>query len=348
MPIPQTKYSLSNKFKWVVYLTDRNTQRTINFARYFAKDLNVLYVTCESDNLRSLYHPNVEIFDFKSVLNRMNRLIFDFNCYRLYQKIEAIRKSDDLRLREILIFICDLKYSGILEHFPGAVVHLDLQNPDNEDITEKLIKKQMALRVKSMTASNNYLKNAIKPYFKSVFRIPDGVEYQKTTSPEPGGKHEINRPLTGCYCSDPTILDYELIAELARQLHDNTFVFVSQAPFNKIIQKPNNLIFLKPDRFKDAFDAIILPYKNMPGEHINQLLYENIDNIVPIMALTHDELLPHKNILKLYNSKTTLMLALEGVNNIKDQKVLEKSILLQACSWHARCSQIESIILSQF
>lgn len=336
-------YSLASKFKFLIYLTIKNDTRSINLVRSFATDINVLYVTADSTNIDQVYHPNIEIYDFKTILGGLSRINLHLNIIKLIQKIESICKSENIIHKKLLFISNNLRYTQLLTHFSKATLHFDFSLDAGYTLSEKLMEKSLYLRTNSITTTTVKQKKQFEHIFKSSFRVPDGIEHNLTPILKDFTKNDST--IIGCYTSKPEFLNYDLISKIAQRYPSYIFYFLSDEDFS-IVETPDNVFLGSSLNGNIHYDLILLPVDKNHYEYLNQVFYENLCYLTPIIALKTVDLDIHKQLIKTYISEHDLIESLGDLSQFRGNCSLQKDILLQNCSWNSRAKQIESVILS--
>lgn len=336
-------YSLANKYKLLIYLTIKNDARSVNLVRRFADSINVLYVTADPDNICEIYHPNIEIYDFKTILGGLSRINVNLNIIKLTQKIESICKSENISHKKLVFIANNSRYTSLFGHFSRATLHFDFSLDVESNIKEKLMEKRLYLLTNSITTTTIKQKKLFENYFKSTFRVPDGIEHNLKPSNK---RYEKNDILTiGCFTSRPELLNYQLIDKMASMYPSYSFCFASDKSFPEI-EILKNVSFQMSTAVKPNYDLILLPIEKKYYEYLTRAFYENLCYLAPIIALKTLDLDTHRQLVQTYLSENELIESLQTLPRFNGNCALQKGILLQNCSWQSRMKQIESVILT--
>ncbi|MEW5819178.1 MAG: hypothetical protein AB1782_03220 [Cyanobacteriota bacterium] len=342
----ENQYSLTNRYKLLVYITAKNNDRCIEFAKQFANNLYVYYLTLDTNRIEELYNPNIKIYDLSSPSNVFDRLVIKYNFYKVSKQIESYIKANNIYKREILLILTETKFSTISESFPLATMHFDFDNSISTNIYEDMLNNNLFILANSITTNNLRVKNDLENNFDAIYRLPDGINNNIKTNSKCSSLPAFSSPLIGCFSSNPEILDIDFINELSKSHPEYTFLFLSDKNFPEEFKTETNLNFITTRASFAKYNLVLLPFNELYCAEVNTLLYENLIYHAPIVSLKTQELETHKRILYLYKSKSFLNSELSDLNKFINPDLLQKSLLLDNCSWNARFKQLESIILA--
>ncbi|MGD9581981.1 MAG: hypothetical protein AB7V50_11455 [Vampirovibrionia bacterium] len=336
-------YSLAVKYKLLVYLTLKNDKRSINMVKHFAKSINVLYVTADSIDVDKLYHPNIEIYDFKTILSGLSRININLSIIKLIQKIESICKSEYFSHEQLVFISNNIKFVQLLTHFSKAAIHFDFKLDANPSIIDKMMDKRLYLITNSITTSTIKQRLLFDNYFKGTFRICDGIENNLKIYPEDNKVNE--KPLIGCFVSKPEFLNYDLIYKIARIYPSYEFKYISNVEFEPC-ENIDNLSFITSNDSYLNYDLVFLPFKKDYYEYTNVVFYENLCYSAPVCAFKSPDMDVHKKLVTTYLTENDLIKSFEHLPEKVSDFFIERSVLLKNSSWGSRARQLENVILS--
>lgn len=321
MSTQQNNYSLANKYKLLIYLTITNDTRSINLVRNLAEKINVLYVTADDTDVERLYHPGIEIYDFKTILGGLSRVNINLNIIKLTQKIESICKSENMFHNKLVFISNNTRYTQLLGHFSRSMLHFDFSLEADSSISDKLMDKRLYLRTNSITTTTVKQKKLFENYFKSTYRVPDGIEHNLKPFKKSFGKNE--KPKIGCFISKPDLLNYDLIAKMAHTYPSYDFYFNSQQAFPEF-EVPENIILETTNSNNVNYDIVLLPVEKKHYEYLNTIFYENLCYMAPIVALKTLDLDVHKQLVHTYLSERELIQSFRNLAQFMGDYSLQK------------------------
>jgi hypothetical protein len=339
--------SLTSRFKLIFYLSNNNEFRNIYFAKHFAKDLKLVYVTLNNSNLEAIKAAKIDTILLNNYFAQPGQVNITVNNFILSQKIRNIIKKRNIEDYKVLFFFNDINFMQIISKFPSSKSHFDCCQQPGSNFLNQAFQLKFFSKVNSITTKDMHTLELLKSCFKSVFRVPDGIDYEKMKfSSENNNVSLKNNNLFGCYSEEPAYLDSDFIDILATTFPDYDYYYSSLSP--KPLPKTSrpNVIFsrhcLKPNSYK----GVLIPSKSSNAQIINNLFYSNLFYNAPFLMVDHHELSMHQELMKYGQNKNDLIHLLSDVNNIASFNTLEKNILKENSNWEARANQVISAILS--
>jgi hypothetical protein len=339
--------ALSKSYKIVVFLINTNCERSINFAKCIADNIEVIYITYDEKNLELINHPNIKIVHLKNYNDSENHIYNDFKSFQIARFLKCKFKKAKLYENEILIIFNDINFTSVLSYFKTATAHFDNNKEINETFIREAFRKKLFTSVNCITTQTVRQQNTILKGFRNTLRIPDGVEISINNNINTNIEaNPVNKANAGCNIPDISILNIDFIKEVALKVPDYNFIYVTKEPISPEIKYIHNLNFTYDLKNIVNYKLILLPFKDYKDHKIAQLLYYNLYHPCHIIAKEHPELDIHRNILTLEASTTDIITTLQELQTFKETNYIEKKLLIENSSWKARSKQLESAILA--
>lgn len=339
-------YNLSRRFKILFFLSGKNDERSITFAKHFANSINIIYITPDNNNLESLEHPNIEIYCYKGFLGKLGRITKDLLINRVKSKIKNTLIDKNLEDYQAYMYINSMIYAPLFKN-SALNGHFDFIEEIKDSYIEDIYNYELTDKLKSVSTltSNNLIE--LMPYLKPVFKIFDGIENKIKTDPRDTTQADDNKKtVIGCYLDNIEKIDTKFINELAWLFSNYSFLFFSKQPKNLDLKVSNNVSLLYDIEICPKIDYILLPFENPDSYDINKLFYQNLFFNAPMLAIYNEELRKQAGFIHLFEDKNALIQGLRNIETFKSSNLMEKEILESNIGWHARASQLEAIILA--
>ncbi len=358
-----------------------------HIARILARNNRILYV-----NSIGLRKPEIKKSDFSKMINKFNKFskgikkvenniwVFTPLVLPFYNKEWCTRINTQLLINLIRYQLKKLKMKNPIfwSFLPNTVRLIGKFNESRviyycvdeysafDGVPTQAIQQQEREFIQKsdlVFTTSRELYERKKPGNPNTYYCPHGVDFAhfnkalKNNLMTPPDIQSIPHPIIGFYGLVESWIDVELIAQVARERTDWSFVFLGDIRIDiSQYQSLPNIHFLGRKRYEDlpaynkVFDVAMMPFiKSELTRNVNPIkLREYLAAGTPVVASPLPELGSFRDVIYLYENKSEFITMIElALKNNGPIPVEERLKFIAKDSWEQRLEDISKIIMQR-